>query len=287
MKNLLITSACAFILSTAQAAEPNSVSIEQQYVNEAASLLIAAREENQLIELPISVKPQSLEDGYEIQDTIIKNMDNLQKGWKVAITSDELMKLAGVLEPVSGPLFEQWIYPEPHTVNKGAPTLYGFEFEFAFKMAKNLPPREEPYNQNDVLAAVESLHLAIEPVGTRYTQGPVKSGVPQFAADHGGNWGFIYGPAIPNWKSIDLSQIKVTGYFNDKEVGQELGANVMGDPLNSLTWLANHLPKRGYSLKAGEWVTTGAVVGPIPAKPPVKVRGEFGDLGSVHLNFER
>ncbi len=286
MKNLMIIPTCALLISMAHAAEVNSVNIEQQHISKAASLLIAAREQNQLIELPDSVKPQTLEDGYKIQDEIIQKIDTQQKGWKVAITSDELMKMAGVTEPVSGPLFEQWIYPNSHTVNNGAPTLYGFEFEFAFKMAKDLPPKEQPYSRKEVLAAVGSLHLALEPVGTRYTVGPVKSGVPQFAADHGGNYGFVYGPAIPNWQNVDLSQVMITGYFNDKKIGQEPGSNVMGDPINSLTWLANHLPKRGYSLKAGEWVVTGAALGPVPVKPPVKVRGDFGDLGSVHLNFE-
>lgn len=61
----------------------------------------------------------------------------------------------------------------------------------------------------------------------------------------------------------------------------------MGDPVNSLIWLTNHLPQRGHYLKAGQWVTTGAVVGPVSAKPPVKVRGDFGPLGNVHVNFER
>ena len=296
MKNLITTSVCVLIASMAYADEPNSANDKHtsiqppkatsHYTGEAASLLIAAREQNKLLELPDSLKPQTLKDGYEIQDKIIQNIDMKQKGWKVAITSDELMKMAGLQEPVSGPLFEQWVYPEPHTVSNGAPTLYGFEFEFAFKMAKDLPPRERAYNRKDVLAAVDSLHLAIEPVGTRYTQGPVKSGVPQFAADHGGNYGFVYGPAIPNWRNIALSKVTVTGYFDNKEIGQNFGSNVMGDPVNSLIWLANHLPKRGYNLKAGEWVTTGAVVGPIPANPPVKVRGDFGTLGSVHINFE-
>ncbi|HBH7918712.1 TPA: hypothetical protein KDX45_004690 [Vibrio parahaemolyticus] len=280
----MTVSVCAFIGATpmSDAAESN---LTDENISKAATLLIAARKQNKRIELPNSLNPQTLEDGYKIQDKIVQDIHMTQKGWKVAITSDELMKRAGRQEPVSGPLFEPWVYPEPHTVSHGAPTLYGFEFEFAFKMAKDLPPRKQPYHRKEVLAAVDSLHLAIEPVGTRYIQGPVKSGVPQFAADHGGNYGFVYGPAIPNWQSIHLSEVTVTGYFNNQEVGRETGSNVMGDPVNSLIWLANHLPKRGYSLKAGEWVTTGAVVGPVPATAPVKVRGDFGVLGRVHVNF--
>ncbi|WP_045420865.1 2-keto-4-pentenoate hydratase [Vibrio campbellii] len=285
MKRLMITFVCVLTAITSNAAEPNLIN-DDYAVNEAASMLIAARVQNKLIELPTSLKPRTLEDGYKIQDKIIQDITIKQKGWKVAITSKELMTRAGVQEPISGPLFEQWSYPEPHTINNGSPTLYGFEFEFAFQIAKDLPPRKQPYNREEVLAAVGSLHLAIEPVGSRYIQGPVKSGIGQFAADHGGNYGFVYGPSISNWQSINLSKITVTGYFNNKKIGQESGANVMGDPVNSLIWLTNHLPQRGHYLKAGQWVTTGAVVGPVSAKPPVKVRGDFGPLGNVHVNFE-
>ncbi len=282
-KILLLTTVVALgACSQVDLNKKNITSAEQ-----AAQLLITAREENKLIELPEPIKPKTLEEGYKIQDQIIQNIGVPQKGWKVAITSDNLMKMAGITEPVSGPLFDKWIYSEPYMITDGAPALYGFEFEFAFKMAKDLPSRQQPYSRDEVEAAVGSMHLAIEPVGTRYTQGPVKSGLPQFAADHGGNYGFVYGPAINNWQQIDLKNIVVKGFFDNNNVGQELGSNVMGDPVNSLTWLANHLLKRGYYLKAGDWVTTGAVVGPIQVKPPVKVRGVFGDLGSINVNFEK
>lgn len=289
-KQMILASICILIFNISNA---NEVLVGNQkkpftksQAEEAAKLLISARKQNELIELPNMVKPNTLEEGYIVQDQIIKNIGIPLIGWKIAITSDDLMKKAGVSEPVSGPLFSQWAHPEPQTINNGSPTLYGFEFEFAFRMAETLPSRQEPYSKEEVKAAIGSMHLAIEPVGTRYTQGPVKSGLAQFAADHGGNFGFVYGPPIKDWQSIELANVMVTGYMNDKKVGENLGKNVMGDPLNSITWLANHLQKRGYALKAGEWVTTGAVVGPVPAAPPIKVRGHFGSLGSVHVNFE-
>ncbi len=252
----------------------------------AANLLIDARMDNTLIELPDSLRPSSLEDGYAIQDEIIKNIDTPQKGWKVAITNDALMKKAGISEPVSGPLFEKWISTVPKTIENGAPTLYGFEIEFAFVIRQDLPERDEPYTVDEVKSAIKSMHLAIEPVGTRYLAGPVQSGVAQFAADHGGNYSFLHGPAIEDWQSIDLTAVEVVAFFDDKEVGREMGSNVLGNPLNSLTWLANHLKSRGHYLKAGQWVTTGAVIGPIPAKPPVNVRGEFKNLGTVEAKFD-
>ncbi len=253
---------------------------------QAAAQLIAARNTNELIALPEKLQPKSLKEGYAIQDIIIETITTPQVGWKVAITNKPLMNKAGVKEPVSGPLFKKWTHEAPFEELHGFPTLYGFEFEFAFKMKTDLPHKKEPYTIEEVKNAVESMHIAIEPVGTRYDASSMQVGVNLFAADHGGNFSFIHSPAIANWEQIDLANVEVVAYFNAKEVGREKGANVLGNPLNSLTWLANHLPKRGHLIKKDDWITTGAVIGPLPIKPPVKVKGDFGALGVIEFNFK-
>ena len=42
-------------------------------------------------------------------------------------------------------------------------------------------------------------------------------------------------------------------------VATNAGAEVMGDPLNSLAWIANHLGARGLGLRAGDVVMSGSV----------------------------
>ena len=63
------------------------------------------------------------------------------------------------------------------------------------------------------------------------------------------------------------------------------GANVLGNPVNSLAWLANHLSARGYEMKAGQWVTAGAATGPIPAPVGSTMSADFGPLGVVSVRF--
>jgi len=46
--------------------------------------------------------------------------------------------------------------------------------------------------------------------------------------------------------------------INDVEVCRNTGTNVLGNPLTSLTFLANKLNKDGYYLKAGDVVLSGA-----------------------------
>jgi 2-oxo-3-hexenedioate decarboxylase len=71
-----------------------------------------------------------------------------------------------------------------------------------------------------------------------------------------------------------------------KEVASSSGANVLKNPLNALAWLANHLAKRGYEIKAGQWVTSGAATGPIPAPAGSTVTADFGKLGKVEAYFQ-
>jgi 2-keto-4-pentenoate hydratase len=76
-------------------------------------------------------------------------------------------------------------------------------------------------------------------------------------------------------------------FLNDKLVADGDGSAVLGHPLNSLAWLANHLGSYGMSLAAGEVVTTGVVVnGLVNAREGDVVRADFGSLGTVEILFE-
>ncbi len=52
-----------------------------------------------------------------------------------------------------------------------------------------------------------------------------------------------------------------------------------------MTWLANHLSKRGIGLKAGDIVTTGTCITPLPIAPGDRVIAEFAGLGQVTVAF--
>jgi 2-keto-4-pentenoate hydratase len=50
--------------------------------------------------------------------------------------------------------------------------------------------------------------------------------------------------------------------INGELVGEGMGSDVMGHPLEPLAWLANNLAERGISLSAGMVVITGSIVPP-------------------------
>ena len=255
-------------------------------VKKAAQLLISARRDGHKMEaLPSDAEPATLADAYAIQDEILKGIGLKLAGWKVALTNNEAMQRAGASEPAAGPLFAPHIIATPQTIEGSSETVGGFECEFAFRLGKDIPADGAPYTAQVIAVAVESLHPAIEVVGLRIGNRP-KLGVRGTVADHAGNFSFVYGPAVANWRNLKLEDCRVRHMVDGEEVAASSGANVLGNPLNALAWLANHLAKRGYELKAGQWITSGAATGPIPAPAGSTVTADFGKLGKVNVHFK-
>jgi 2-keto-4-pentenoate hydratase len=77
----------------------------------------------------------------------------------------------------------------------------------------------------------------------------------------------------------------VTGYRNDDQAAVGSGANVLGDPRVALVWLVNELRVYGDGIAAGQFVTTGTCIPPVPIAPGDRVRTDFGEFGSVEVTL--
>jgi 2-keto-4-pentenoate hydratase len=72
---------------------------------------------------------------------------------------------------------------------------------------------------------------------------------------------------------------------NGATVATATAAEVLGNPLNSLAWIANHLGARGLGLRAGDVVMTGSVSKVLQPKAGDTVRATYTRLGSVSVRF--
>ena len=59
---------------------------------------------------------------------------------------------------------------------------------------------------------------------------------------------------------LDLANVVARLTINGREIGHGTGGDVMGNPLNALTWLADKLAAAGTPLKHGMIVMTGSMV---------------------------
>lgn len=252
-----------------------------------ALLLEARRSRNALAELPPEIRPQSLEEGYQVQDAFVAAAGGSICGYKIAATGQVAQGLLKVDGPFYGQVLEGNRYSAPATLAASDYLFRLVEPEFIFLMAEDLPPRDGDYDSAEVSAAVASLHPGFELVCSAYGPDWMQRGGPSIAADDAVNAAVILGPGREDWRSLDLAEQEVTLFLNGEFLASGKGSNVLGHPLRALTWLANKLSARGKTLKAGEFVSTGLVTERFALPDAGQVcRADFGPLGSVVLGFK-
>jgi 2-keto-4-pentenoate hydratase len=253
-------------------------------IRRAALAVKSCWEERRLMAaLPEDCRPRRLRDGYAIQQEL-ESLQGATIGWKIAATSEAGQRHIGVDAPLAGRLFKRFAHGDGARLPARHLHMRVAEAEFAFKMARDLPPRGEPYGRDEVMAAVETLHLAIEVPDSRY-EDFAAIGAPSLVADDSCAAYFVLGPEATGWHGVNLPSHKVVARKNGAVAAEGSGANVLGDPRAALAWLANDLQARGDFLRAGEIVTTGTCVKPVEIAPGDAVVMDFGALGRVRASF--
>src|SRR3954447_26114468 len=225
-------------------------------------------------------RPQGRAEGYAIQ-AAMQRYGSLF-GWKIAATSEAGQRHINVAGPLAGRIFAERVIPDGGTASMAGNEMAVGEPEFAFRMGRSLPPRPSPYTVEDVLAAVDTLHPAIELPDSRFADF-VKAGEAQLIADNACAHLFVLGaPTAADWRAVDLAEERpVVTLRGQRFVGH--GRNVLGDPRLALTWLATELRQLGVTLKAGEGVPTAPCHPPLPIQSGDMFEADFGIFGKVSV----
>ena len=244
---------------------------------EAANLLLDARRTSAPIDdLPATLRPTNDEEIFYIQDRLTEAFGPIG-GWKIGAPSLEAT-------PTFAPLPAAWIAPSGATLT--GHRFRGLESEIAFLLAHDVPPRPEPYTNDEVYAAVASCHPVIEVIDSALTDPTLPTVRLSKDADLQMHGGLIYGPAISNWQSIDFHAEHVTIAVDGAIRVDATGSNTSGDLLRLLPWLANHAATRTGGLHAGQWITTGSWTGCTTATDDSAVETHFSTAGQVTLRFQ-
>ncbi len=256
------------------------------HASKAADVLIATtRAGKRLDALPADYRPGSLADGYAIQAIVARRSGRQVAGWKIAATSVAGQRHIGVDGPIAARLLSEHMVGTGLGFSMSNNVMRCAEAEFAFRMASDLPPRDEPYTPTEVMSAVSHLHPAVEIPDSRYADF-AKVGAAQLVADAACALWLATGPAAPeDWRKLNLVDHEVIAYRNGAEAGRGTGRNVLGDPRVALAWLANELHAYGEQLRAGDLVTTGACVPPMDVNVGDTMHVDFGILGVVDTYF--
>jgi 2-keto-4-pentenoate hydratase len=239
--------------------------------------------------LPDTLRPADAAQGHAVQ-ALLPSVDARQVvGWKIAATSSVGQAHIGVSGPLAGRLLSGQVDADGATQSLRGNGMRVAEPEFAFRFGAALPPRPAAYTVDEVLAAVETLHPAIEVPDSRFADF-VHAGEAQLLADNACAHRFVLGPATTaDWRALDLRTHRVQGRVRAGDLRRYErdgdGSAVLGDPRVALTWLANELSRLGVGLAAGQFVTTGTCMVPLEIQPGDQVVADFGALGQVSARF--
>lgn len=223
------------------------------------------------------------EDAMDIQAEAFAQLNSPSVGWKVGATNEAAQKGFAIDSPFYGPMAEVGVMATGGNLKK-TPCVGAVEPEYAFKMAKDFPANCDAINVETATAAVETVHLAIEVIGRCIGNPDYANGV-GVTMDFGGNAAFVVGPEVSDWANQDFSNTEVESMVDGVVVQTGNGKPVMGDPINSIVWLAEQLVANGDRIQAGQWVSTGTCTAAVPGEAGKTVSAKFGDFGEVSVNF--
>lgn len=259
---------------------------------ETAQLIWAHWQSGQVMKaLPDACRPMTSAQGYAAQAQLPAVSGRQVVGWKIAATSANGQAHINVSGPMAGRLLSGQVFDSGATVPSVGNRMRVAEPEFAFVMAQDLLPLAAPFTQQQVMAAVASLHPALEVPDSRMDPFTA-AGEAQLLADNACARHFVLGPAAPDvWRDLDLSTYPVHARVEqDKNLlytRDGAGGNVLGDPRIALTWLANQLSSLRITLEKGHVVTTGTCMVPLELQPGDSASADYGTLGHVHMIFSK
>jgi len=236
--------------------------------------------------LPEPCRPRSRADGYAIQDQWEEEVGDRIAGWKIAATSEAGQKHIAVSGPIAGPVFAHRVRQGGARISLANIGMRVAECEVVFTMAKRIAPRASAYTRNEVMAAIGAVHPGIEVPDSRFLHFE-RAGEAQLIADCACMNEMIVGePRAPDPAQLDaLPALAVRAALGTGAIHHGTGSNALGDPIAALLWLVNELMAYERALEAGQFVTTGTCVTPIPVSSGDTIAVDYAWLGTLRAAF--
>lgn len=235
--------------------------------------------------LPSGCAPETMEEGYAIQDACMAAHGKDIIGWKVGATNPAALELFGIDEPFLGPIFEgDTNYTSPATIDGATLHHYCVESEFAFLLSHPIDGATDDLSDAALMACVGEVVPVFELISPRFDGVPKGNG-PAAAADCGLCGGLVIGKMGTPLSDVDLLTHAATLTVAGEKKGEGNGALVMGNPINALRWTAEKLATRGRILERGMFVSTGTLTGVTFVERGQHCVADFGTLGTVEVTF--
>lgn len=201
-------------------------------------------------------------------------------GHKIGLTSKAMQTASRIDEPDYGFIFDDLLLQDGAVVPFESYCVPRVEPELTFVLKE--PLRGPNTGLVDVLRATEWVIPSIEIIDARVTE-PRR--IFDTIADNGAAAGIVLGGRPVRPDDVDLRRVGVVFHRNSHIEETGLAAGVLGHPAMAVAWLANKLAAFGTGLQAGQLTLSGSFTRPVWAAKGDTLHADFGDLGSVSLQF--
>lgn len=246
-----------------------------QPINREQAVLIlgeAAKAGTRPLELPASCSPSSITEALAIQEMLVAHLPGDMAGWKVATDTSGAA--------LWGAIFSADCFTSPAQITGNRWEPHGIEGEIAFRFERDLPCRTDPYTRSEIENVLVAFP-AIEIVSSRfadYRHAPFLDRL----TDRMSNGGMVMGTPRPDWRSIDLTQLRVTLNIDGIEQLNQIGGHSRIDPLlPAIDFI--HALQAEKTFREGQFITTGTFTGLVFGKKNQRITIDFQGFGTVSM----
>ena len=198
-------------------------------------------------------------------------------GHKVGLTNPAVQEQLGMDEPIWGVLFADRCRTDGDDIGGAGLIEPRVEVEVAVVLGADLDKGQ--HTVADVIGATAYVLPALEIVDSRISGWDITNF--DMIADNAGAGLYVLGTRPVPLAAVDLRQVEMQLTVNGKPAATGNGAACLGNPLNSVLWLADALSQQGTPLQAGETIMTGSLCGMLPLTPGDELSAEIQGLGTV------
>lgn len=261
-----------------------STTAPQELITMLAQRLLDAERSTIAVE-PISAEfaELTIDDAYRIQKAAMGQhfaSGAHRVGHKIGLTSQAIQNQLGVNQPDFGVITDRMVLPNRGRLAVSDLIAPRLEAEYAFRIAKDLPvlPTRE-----ELVEAIDGVAVALEVIDSRIVDWRIT--LIDTVADNASSARVVVGEWVDATSQLldSLPGREISLSRDNEEVSAGPGSAVLGDPINSVFWLAQAIGEYGDNFRAGEFVIAGAVSAAVPLVPGMQWSAQSNGFPRVKL----
>lgn len=256
---------------------------EQELKNIAKYLYTSEMNLNEIEKITITKAPRlTADEAYQIQDymTQMKLEDGHQIfAPKLGLTSLPKMKQMNVKDPIYGYVFDYMLVENHGSFSVNDYIHARVEPEISIVLKEEL--KGPGVTIEEVKEKIDYLVSSVEILDSRYVDYQFTH--PDVIADNTSARGAVYSEEKVHLEAIDLLNEKAILKINGEVKAEGIGSAVLGNPLETLVFLANELGSKGKAVPTGVPIMTGGMSSAVPVKAGDLIEVDYTTLGTITI----